>query len=227
MGRLIFVTPLLRTLRAALRRLERSRFAPAAAGADLAAVLPGRRYWREALEARLLEEDGAAVRLTAAGLEAAAPCATCGWTSCRGVHRDIKPGNAPAPVAERPSRRPSGDHPPAPPICADQQIELAAASLPIVLERLPASAGSTLRGVRRRQGDLYRRRAERALHGALRAWERTYFAEPAPGLDLSRFLRGKKRYWQGGGGAAGYIVGTKITAAGIEAARAYTPGRTA
>lgn len=212
-------------LRSALRRLERSRFAPAAPGADVAACLPGRRYWLELVEAGFLVLEGPAVRLTAAGLAAAALCGACGWASCRGAC--TRPALAATATAEAPPP-PRGGHSSS--FSTSKQVkkaaisvEIASSDLAIVLEKGPIPGAVTLRGQRRRQSDLYRQRAARALFWAIQRWERTFFEAARPGIDLSRFLEGKKRYWQGGGGAAGYLRGAVVTAEGIAAARAYVP----
>lgn len=152
-----------------------------------------------------------------------------GWASCRGgcavqvtalsdVNRSVDLAEERQPKARSASSEVEKQEIP---------VEIHASDLSICLQKLPASAGTTLRGVRRRQGEIYRRRAERSLFWAIQRYERTFFTVAAPGADLLRFLEGKKRYWQGGGGAAGYLRGTVVTAEGIAAARAYAPRRAA
>lgn len=79
-------------------------------------------------------------------------------------------------------------------------LEVAAADLSIVLERLPAAAGTSLRGVRGRVLEVYRRRAHKALLLALRRWSLCHLGcAPGPGIDLAPLIAGKRRYWETGG----------------------------
>lgn len=225
-----FAAPARRSLalvRGAVRRFTELHGRQPEAGANVAGYFTRARAARAgAIAAGWLELDSDALRLTAAGLAAVAPCASCGAEGrcpCR------KPRRAPR------RRRPREEAPAAAPAAQEARaeaptvatLEVQAEDLAIVLERLPRGEGrATMTGVRRRQGEIYRRRAQRALFGALRAWERTFSATIAPGADVAGRLRGKRRYWQAGLGAGWLRLNgraVEITAEGIEAARAYVP----
>lgn len=196
----------LTALRRAAVRWERARFVAVSVGADLGRFLAGRRYWLAAVDAGWLRTDGPAVLLTVEGLAAAAIPT---WT----------PGAAP--VRQREERR----APVLPPRYAPREQVMTGAPGATVTMRMvgPQPGARTLATVRRDVRAIYAARALRAVRGALTRWERTFFEAPRAGLDLRRFLFGKKRYWQSGGGDADYLRGAVLTEAGLAAVASYAP----